>query len=115
MGTPPQGPGHEGGERADVKRLVTFLHGLVNEALQLLGLVVLGLSLQQPSYILQGLFIFLQAKPTYLTSNAPQGATLASPHPGLSFSGPGSSFLLLHSCYSPTPQSRVHKQPSCGG
>lgn len=37
----------------------TFLHGLVNEALQFLGLVVLGLGLQQPAHVLQGPLILL--------------------------------------------------------
>lgn len=64
----PKGPWHEGGGRAASKRPVTFLHGLVNQAFQLLGLVVLGLSLQQSSHILQSLFIFLQSEERH-TSN----------------------------------------------
>lgn len=50
------------GDRRD--EALTLLHGLVNEPLQFLGLVVLGLSLQQPSHVLQGLFIFLHSGKT---------------------------------------------------
>lgn len=41
----------------------------------------------------------------------------ASPHPEPSIlRWPQLKLIFLpHSCYSPTPQSRVHKQPSCGG
>ena len=41
----------EGGGGAE-RTAFTFLHGLVNEPFQFFGLVVLRLSLQQPSHIL---------------------------------------------------------------
>lgn len=52
-------------QREKGKEAVTFLHGLINEPFQFLGLVVLGLCLQQPSHILQGLFIFLPSGKTH--------------------------------------------------
>lgn len=44
------GMGGEGGEGRS--GAFTFLHGLVNEPFQFLGLVVLWLCLQQPAHIL---------------------------------------------------------------
>ena len=50
----------DGGRRAE-RTAFTFLHGLVNEPFQFLGLAVLRLRLQQPPHVLQGLFIFIRS------------------------------------------------------
>lgn len=105
----------EGGRGAE-RTAFTFLHGLVNEPFQFFGLVVLRLCLQQPSHILQGLFIFLHSGKT--THTPSEFHPSACPSEGPSLRWPWGSSLSLHPlpCSSPTQRSRVHTPSQlCGG
>lgn len=104
----------DGGRRAE-RTAFTFLHGLVDELFQLLGLVVLRLCLQQPSYILQGFFIFLHSG---RMTHTPQNSIPPPTHQkGLSSAGPRALPSTSTPSLPPAPPSGVESTnyPNCVG